>query len=385
MTHWAEHTVWWHVYPLGFTGAPTRPTPEERALTPRLTHITNNLDYLIELGGNGLALGPIFTSNSHGYDTLDYFEIDPRLGTMADFDELVRACKERGIRIMLDGVFNHVGKGSKYQHLVATDSVFEGHGDLLTLDHSNPATADLVADVMNFWLDRGADAWRLDAAYSVPIPFWEQVAPRVYEANPDAWIMGEVIHGDYVAHARPINSVTQYELWKSIWSSLKDDNFFELDWNLKRHNELLESFLPYTFIGNHDVTRIATQVGLAKAALALVILMTTAGTPAIYYGDELGYEGLKEERLGGDDAVRPFFKQGESPMLALHQQLIGLRRRHPWLTWARTETVDITNTDLHYRAFDQSGATIDVFLNLEGHPTATIKPDDEQEIHVSLT
>lgn len=385
MTHWSEHTIWWHVYPLGFCGAPVRPAEEERGLTPRLRHITANLDYLIELGCNGLALGPIFTSATHGYDTLDYFDIDPRLGSMDDFRELVRECQSRGIRIMLDGVFNHVGRDSKYEHLVARDSVFEGHGDLLTLDHANPATADLVAEVMNFWLGEGADAWRLDAAYSVPIPFWEQVTPRVYAAHPDAWIMGEVIHGDYAGYARPINSVTQYELWKSIWSSLNDENFFELDWNLKRHNELLADFLPYTFVGNHDVTRIATKVGLPKAALALTILLTTAGVPAIYYGDELGYEGLKEDKLGGDDAVRPFFKPGSSPMLELHQRLIAFRRRHPWLTHATTETIEITNTHLHYRSKGPESQSIDVVLDLGDRPQARISSENEDEIFVSLT
>lgn len=385
MTHWAEHTMWWHVYPLGFTGAAVRPTPEERALTPRLNYIADQLDYLIELGCNGLALGPIFTSHTHGYDTINFYEIDPRLGSMADFDHLVAECKSRGIRIMLDGVFNHVGHDSEYGNLVAQDSVFEGHGDLLTLDHSRPETIELVANVMNFWLGRGIDAWRLDAAYSVPIDFWAAVAPRVYAQHPEAWLMGEVIHGDYAAFAKPIDSVTQYELWKSIWSSLKDENFFELEWTLQRHNDFLRSFLPLTFIGNHDVTRIATQVGSPKAALALTILMTVGGAPAIYYGDELGYTGLKEERLGGDDIVRPFFRPGTSPMLELHQRLIAFRRRHPWLTHAETETVDISNTRFHYRSKAKDGQSIDVILELSGQPHARILSHDEAEIFISLT
>lgn len=380
MTHWSEHTIWWHAYPLGFCGAPVRPTPEERVLTPRLKHLTSQLDYLIELGCSGLALGPIFTSNSHGYDTTNFYEIDPRLGTQADFEELVSECHARGIRIMLDGVFNHVGHGSSYQHLVAQDSVFEGHGDLLTLDHANPATVDLVADVMNFWLDKGVDAWRFDAAYSVPLDFWRQVTPRVKQAHPDAWFMGEVIHGDYAGFAEAMDSVTQYELWKSIWSSLKDDNFFELDWNLKRHNELLESYLPYTFIGNHDVTRIVTQVGRARAALATVLLFTLPGIPAVYYGDELGYEGLKEERLGGDDAVRPFFQPGNNEMLALYQQLIGLRRRHAQLTTARVETLELANELIRYRCGD-----VEVRLQLGDATSADIAAPGEEPIRVQLT
>lgn len=385
MTHWSEHTIWWHVYPLGFTGAPVRPTDAERALTPRLDHITGQLDYLIKLGCNGLALGPIFSSVSHGYDTLDYFEIDPRLGTMTNFENLVAACKAKGIRLMLDGVFNHVGLGSPYQHLVAQDSVFEGHGDLPTLDHTNPATADLVAEVMSFWFAKGVDAWRLDAAYSVPILFWDSVIPRVKTQFPDSWFMGEVIHGDYPAFATAMDSVTQYELWKAIWSSLKDNNFFELDWTLQRHNELLDKFLPYTFIGNHDVTRIATQIGEPKAALALTILMTVGGTPAIYYGDELGHEGLKEEKLGGDDAVRTFFQPGANATLELHQRLIAFRRRHPWLTHAKTQSLNLSNEQLSYRSSGPQGEEILVHLNLDGNPRAAIEVPGGELFKVFLT
>ncbi|QMV84147.1 alpha-amylase [Corynebacterium hindlerae] len=385
MSHWSEHTIWWHAYPLGFTGAPVRPTPEERALTHRLDYLTDALDHLITLGCNGLALGPIFTSHTHGYDTTNYFDIDPRLGTMADFQKLVSACKQRGIRIMLDGVFNHVGAGSHYEHLVRPDTVFEGHADLHTLDHSREETSDLVAEVMNFWLDHGIDAWRLDAAYSVPLEFWRATLPKVYEKHPDAWIMGEVIHGDYAAFADAMNSVTQYELWKAIWSSLKDNNLFELDWNLQRHNTFLDSFTPYTFIGNHDVTRIATQVGLPKAALALTILMTVGGVPSIYYGDEFGYEGLKEERLGGDDAVRPMFHLGDSPMLALHQELIAFRRRHPWLTTARTTSTSLENTRMSYRSTGPNGEYVDATIELEPEPVAHIVSPNEPTITIQLT
>ncbi|MEJ5928575.1 alpha-amylase family protein [Corynebacterium sp. H128] len=388
MTHWSEHTIWWHVYPLGFTGAPVRPTPDERILSHRLKHIENSLDYLIELGCNGLALGPIFSAHTHGYDTIDFYSIDPRLGNMADFESLVSACKKRGIRIMLDGVFNHVGSDSNYAELSQRDHVFEGHDNLHTLDHSSPAVKELISDVMNFWLDKGIDSWRLDAAYAVPIEFWSSVIPRVHKAHPDAWIMGEVIHGDYPAYAAPINSVTQYELWKSIWSSLADGNFFELDWTLQRHNNLLDHFIPLTFIGNHDVTRIATKVGKAKAALALTILMTVGGIPAIYYGDEQGYEGSKEDRLGGDDEVRPFFPLDQpdgNPTFELHQRLIAFRRRHPWLTTARTQQLELENTRLRFRSTGANQQAVEVLLELGDAPYAQISVAEEPDIHIQLT
>ncbi|AKK04228.1 alpha-amylase family glycosyl hydrolase [Corynebacterium epidermidicanis] len=384
---WTRDTIWWHVYPLGFTGAAVRPANDsERALTPRLRHIESWLDYLIELGCNGLALGPIFQSRTHGYDTTDYFTIDPRLGSLSDFDSLVATCHAKGIRIMLDGVFNHVASGH-FPELVLADHVFEGHESLQTLDHSRPETAEMVRDVMKFWLDRGIDAWRLDAAYAVPAEFWDSVIPEVQRDFPESWFIGEVIHGEYPAFASHIGSITQYELWKATFSSLNDANFYELDWCLQRHQQLLSNFIPYTFIGNHDVTRIASQVGAPKAALALTLLMTVPGIPAIYYGDEQGFTGVKEEREGGDDAIRPMFPSSPfppNPMFELHQRLIAFRRRHAWLVDAHVETLHLDNE--HYRFRAHSGeAWVEVELWLTGQPRAVISAHDEVEIHVQLT
>ena len=115
---------------------------------------------------------------------------------------------------------------------------------------------------MSYWCDRGVDAWRLDAAYAVAPTFWRAVLPRVRQRHPDVWVFGEMIHGDYAAYVRDsgLDAVTQYELWKAVWSSINDANFHELDWALTRHNEFLDTFVPLTFIGNHDVTRIASRL-----------------------------------------------------------------------------------------------------------------------------
>ena len=196
MPDWVEHVVWWQVYPLGFVDAPVAAQPE---VVHRLPRLQNWLDYLIELGASGLALGPIFASASHGYDTVDHFRIDPRLGDEQDFRELVGAAHARGIRVLLDGVFNHVGldfpmfvegraewfhlyPGGEYEH-------FEGHRDLVTLNHDSEVVVDFVVDVMCHWLERGADGWRLDAAYAIPAGFWARVLPRVRERFPDAYIV----------------------------------------------------------------------------------------------------------------------------------------------------------------------------------------------------
>ena len=169
-------------------------------------------------------------------------------------------------------------------------ATFEGRESLAALNHDSAEVRDLAVQVLTHWLDRGASAWRLDAAYGIDPAFWASVLPAVRERHPDAWFTGEVIHGDYTGfvEASTVDTVAQYELWKAIWSSLADVNFYELDWCLGRHNELLESFIPATFVGNHDVTRIASKVGAAKAALAVVLLMTVGGVPSVYYGDEQG-------------------------------------------------------------------------------------------------
>ena len=370
---WVDHLIGWHVYPLGFVGAPTR--LESQEVSHRLAHLEAWLDHAVALGCSGLALGPVFSSASHGYDTVDYFTIDPRLGDDDDFDHLLLAAHARGLSVLLDGVFNHVSRrnrivqdaqsagpdsdaGRMVRWCAGHFDVFEGHSDLVTLNHDNPAVREHVTRIMNYWCGRGVDGWRLDAAYSVNPEFWAAVLPPVREKYPDVWIFGEVIHGDYagIVRASGMDSVTQYELWKGIWSSIESRNFFELDHALGRHNEFSDVFTPVTFVGNHDVTRIASRVGQDGAVLATAILATIGGIPLIYYGDELASRGVKEERFGGDDDIRPVFPASPADLsnlgadtLRAHQNLLGLRRRHPWLVDARTESLDLTNERYVYR------------------------------------
>ena len=374
---WVEHAIWWQLYPLGFVGAfPADPPPS--ADEHRLRRIAAWFDHALELGASGIALGPLFASQTHGYDTVDHYAIDPRLGDDADFDHLIAEARSRGLRILLDGVFNHVGTefGHYREALDGGDDSwfrkgrngfanFEGHDGLIALNHRNPAVVDYVVDVMLHWLRRGADGWRLDAAYAVPDRFWAEVLPRVRSEFPDAWFVGEVIHGDYAGTvaASTVDSVTQYELWKAIWSSLNDGNFHELDHALTRHGEFLDAFVPMTFLGNHDVTRIASRLDDERyVGHALALVLTIGGTPSVYAGDEWAYRGVKEERVGGDDAVRPEFPVAPSEAehlghdaFRLHQHLIGLRRRHPWLHTARTSALHLANRQYVYRVSSEQG------------------------------
>jgi cyclomaltodextrinase len=400
MAPWAEHAIWWQVYPLGFTGAEPAALPgfsgENGAAYPRdtiphrLPHLAGWLDYVVELGCNGLLLGPVFAAETHGYDTIDHFRIDPRLGDDEDFDDLVAQARARGVRIVLDGVFNHVGrrfpafaaaqaalaaggdgglpaaagtpaaKWFKPDAATGDFEVFEGHHQLVKLNHDQPEVVAYVTEVMRYWLERGASGWRLDAAYAVPAQFWQDVLPGVRAAFPDAWFLGEMIHGDYAGYAARagLDSITQYELWKAIWSSLDNRNFYELDHALGRHNAFCDAgLLPQVFVGNHDVTRLASAIGdPALHGHALAVLFTMPGIPSVYYGDEQAFRGLKEHRAGGDDEIRPAFPASPAglapygwPTYRLHQRLIGFRRRHPWLARARTATVHLSNTAMAIR------------------------------------
>lgn len=399
---WVRHAIAWHVYPLGALGAATLCPPGDpedpgspagqAAGEHRLLRLVPWLDHLIALGANVLLLGPVFSSMSHGYDTVDYYRLDPRLGTNEDLTELIEQAHARGIKVVLDGVFNHTGiahpsfaglahtgprspeagtyrltwpEGAWTPGTPPSDYArFEGQDWLPELNHDDPAVIEMVYEVMARWCEAGVDGWRLDAAYAVPPAFWRQVLPRLRSRFPEVYVFGEVIHGDYaqVVKDSGMDSVTQYELWQAIWHSLAEENFYELAWCLGRHQAMLELFVPWTFLGNHDTTRVATAVGdRRRLPHALALLMTLPGTPAVYYGDEVGLEARKEERLGGDDAVRPGLPAtawsreeagrggAGAQVLQLYRQLIALRRRLPWLHDAKVTTVHLDNRLLSLR------------------------------------
>ncbi|NQX28256.1 alpha-amylase [Microbacteriaceae bacterium VKM Ac-2854] len=393
--NWADTAIWWHVYPLGFVGADTTRNPHD-AVVHALPRLSGWLDEVLALGANGLLLGPIFDSETHGYDTIDHLRVDPRLGDEADVAALIAACHERGIRILFDGVFNHVGRAHPWwqeavaagpgsaaaDRFAAGDRVidglsvtpFEGHDALVTLNHENAEVRAMVQSVLAHWLERGIDGWRLDAAYAVAADFWRAVIDPLRELFPAAWFVGEVIHGDYVGYVEEsgLDSVTQYELWKAIRNSLQEQNLFELDWTLQRHNTFAAAFLPMTFVGNHDVTRFVSAIDDERNhGHAVALLMFVAGTPSVYAGDESGLRGVKEERAGGDDAVRPEFPESPWPRTELfhtHQAAIAFRRQHPWLARASVRSEQLTNESALLVATGTEGQRATLALNLSDVP-----------------
>jgi cyclomaltodextrinase len=338
------------------------------------------------------------------------FRIDRRLGDDMDVDRFIQDAHQRGLRALLDGVFNRVsrrfdrfvdvtssrGKGPNagWFRLTGDDrepegfraGCFEGHRELVSLNRANPAVLDWAVAVATRWLERGCDGWRLDAAYAVAPEFWRGFTDRVRARFPDALLFGEMIHGDYAGFVTRtgFDSVTQYELHKAIWSSLNDANFFELSWSLERHRALVDSFVPMTFVGNHDVTRLLSVLeDPTHAGHALAVLFTVPGSPLVYYGDEVGARGIKEHRAGGDDAVRPAFATLPSPeaggeasgLFALHQHLIAFRRERPWLTDGVLSFEHLANESIGYVVRERFGtAEVAVTLNLGKVPIVSIRP-----------
>jgi cyclomaltodextrinase / maltogenic alpha-amylase / neopullulanase len=181
-----------------------------------------------------------------------------------------------------------------------------------------------------------------------------------------------------------VDSVTQYELWKAIWSSLNDRNLFELAHALRRHGEFARTFLPQTFVGNHDVTRLASRLTDARhARLALALLCTLPGVPTVYYGDEWALRGVKEDREGGDDAVRPAFPPTPEPPTGeaaateeLHRRLIAVRRRNPWLAGATIAEPDVLTNDVLAVRLASGADVLAVVLNVGDTPAAVRLPFD---------
>jgi glycosidase len=376
--------VLYQLHAVGAAGVPWR-NPDVHAAQPSgrgLKVLTDWLGRVDDLGCGAVLLTPIFVSSTHGYDTVDPFRVDQRLGDDDDFAALVDACHRRDLALVLDGVVNHVGRafphfldvieqgvGSAYAGWFHLDPAgddgdgfgyhcFEGHRELPSLNHESPEVLDWAEAVARHWLDRGTDGWRFDAAYAIPPAFLAELTARIHRHHPEAFLFGEMIHGDYAGFvaATGLDSVTQYELHKALWSSLNDANLFELAWALDRHRGFVERFTPLTFVGNHDVTRLRSQLhDPAHLGVAVAALLTLPGIPGIYYGDELGWEGVKEHRAGGDDAIRPPLPPADRPLtgdeaatLALHRALVALRNERPWLTRATLEVTAVENRRLSY-------------------------------------
>lgn len=336
---WYDEAVFYHIYPLGVTGAPKQNTygePEHRlnTLIPWISHIC-------ELGCNALYIGPLFESVGHGYETTDYRKLDSRLGTNEDLKNFVKECHAQGIRVILDGVFNHVGRdffafqdlkenrensgykdwfcnvnfwgNNEYNDGFSYDN-WGGYNLLVKLNQRNPEVCGYLCDVMRFWVQEfDIDGIRLDAADVLDFGFMQALRHTANEVKQDFWLMGEVIHGDYTrwVNEGTLHSVTNYHLHKALYSGHNDHNYFEIAHTVRRQQDMggnsAQGLKLYNFVDNHDVERIYTKLRQKAHFIPVhILLYTLPGIPSIYYGSEFGIEGKKERY--SDDSLRPALK-----------------------------------------------------------------------------
>ena len=332
---WYDEAVFYHIYPLGMTGAPKlneygEPVERLNKLLPWISHIKN-------IGCNAIYIGPLFESVGHGYETTDYKKLDSRLGTNETLKNFVAECHAQGIKVIFDGVFNHTGRdffafkdikenreNSRYKDWYCNVNFWGnnsyndgfsyqnwgGYDLLVKLNQKNPEVINYICDVIRFWVSEfDVDGIRLDAADVMDFDYMKALRRTANEVKPDFWLMGEVIHGDYIrwANADTLHSVTNYHLHKALFSGYNDHNFFEIAHTVKRLNDMCGGvFKLYNFVDNHDVERIMSKLSTPKGFVPVhILLYTLPGVPSIYYGSEFGIEGKKAHGADADAPLRP--------------------------------------------------------------------------------
>lgn len=335
---WAYNSVFYQIYPLGFCGAPLQNDGE---IKPRILKVIDWVDHFLNLGVDAIYFSPVFLSDTHGYDTRDFRQIDNRLGSEEDFKTVCETLHQNGIKIVLDGVFHHVGRGfwafqdvcekkwdSPYKDWFYINfdgnsnyndgfwyEGWEGHFELVKLNLQNEAVVEHIFSCIRQWVDIfSIDGLRLDVAYSLDPNFIKRLRNLCDQLKSDFFLVGELLHGDYNQFVREdmLDSCTNYECYKGLYSSFNTMNMFEIthsllrqfgpeNWTLYKNKHL------FNFVDNHDVTRIASLLENPKhLPLIYALLFSMPGIPCIYYGSEWGAEGKKEQ--GSDAALRPSFE-----------------------------------------------------------------------------
>lgn len=395
---WIQSALFYHIYPLGLCNAPTENHGGEPVSRIRCIH--DWIPHLKRMHINAIYFSPLWESGTHGYDTVDYTTLDRRLGTNEDLEVLCKALHENGIRIVLDGVFNHVGRGFfAFQDLLRNKEQsqyrdwfcnlnFGGsnrfgdpfwyeswHGceELVKLNLRNDAVASYLERAILEWIDRyDIDGIRFDAADCVDRDFFRRIRRAVKSRKPDCWLMGELIHGDYAQWANPemLDSSTNYECWKGIWSSHNDKNYFEINYGINRQSGqhgIYKNLLLYNFADNHDVSRLASQLKDERhLPLVYALLYAMPGIPSVYYGSEFALKA--EKRKDSDWNLRPALDIhalcGErSSLCAFLYGLGALYAAYPVLHEGAFATVEVRNQQLVFRRGEGDSALYCV-LNL---------------------
>ena len=395
---WAYNSIFYQIYPIGFCGAPVH---NDGVCVPRIRKLMDWSEYLQTLGVDSILLNPIFESDNHGYDTRDFKTIDCRLGTNEDFKEVCEDLHKHNVKIVLDGVLNHVGRGfwafkdvqekkwdSPYKdwfHISFDGNScyndgfwyegWEGHFELVKLNLQNPAVVDYLMECVKYWIDEfDIDGLRLDVAYSLDHNFMRRLRSYTQELKPDFALIGEVLFGDYniIVNDEMLHSCTNYECYKGLYSSFNSMNMFEIahslhrqfgsdQWCIYRGKHLM------TFVDNHDVTRLASILTNKKhIPLAYGLLMGMPGIPCLYYGSEWAEQG--EKAPDNDYALRPCFEEPKpNELTEFIKKLIRVRQESDALCNGAYKNVVIQNHQLVFERCSEKERVI-VAINAADYP-----------------
>lgn len=395
---WAYNSIFYQIYPIGFCGAPVH---NDGVCVPRIRKLMDWSEYLQTLGVDSILLNPIFESDNHGYDTRDFKTIDCRLGTNEDFKEVCEDLHKHNVKIVLDGVFNHVGRGfwafkdvqekkwdSPYKdwfHISFDGNScyndgfwyegWEGHFELVKLNLQNPAVVDYLMECVKYWIDEfDIDGLRLDVAYSLDHNFMRRLRSYTQELKLDFALIGEVLFGDYniIVNDEMLHSCTNYECYKGLYSSFNSMNMFEIahslhrqfgsdQWCIYRGKHLM------TFVDNHDVTRLASILTNKKhIPLAYGLLMGMPGIPCLYYGSEWAEQG--EKAPDNDYALRPCFEEPKpNELTEFIKKLIRVRQESDALCNGAYKNVVIQNHQLVFERCSEKERVI-VAINAADYP-----------------
>lgn len=394
---WAYESVFYQIYPLGFVGAPFE---NDGVLTHRIEKVADWIPHIEKLGANAIYFSPVFDSDTHGYNTRDYRVIDPRLGTNEDFSSLTKNLHEHGIRVVLDGVFNHVGRGfwafqdvlknrweSPYKdwffiHFDGNSNYndglwyegWEGCYDLVKLNLRNEEVVQHIFSCIKGWVEEfDIDGLRLDVAYCLDHDFLRRLRSFCNDLKPDFFLVGETLHGDYnqIMNDSMLHSVTNYECYKGLHSSFNSMNMFEIvhsllrqfgpeQWTLYRGKHLL------SFVDNHDVTRIASLLNNERhLPLIYALAYTMPGIPCVYYGSEWGAKARKEE---GDPALRACFDAPhQTDLTDFISRLSAVKKASNALNYGDFRSVVLTNKQCIFERKTAEERVL-VAINADGEP-----------------
>ncbi|MGM9552591.1 MAG: alpha-amylase family glycosyl hydrolase [Clostridia bacterium] len=335
---WAYESVFYQIYPLGLCGAPFE---NDSVPQSRITKLIPWAEHIKKVGANAVYFCPIFESDNHGYNTRDFFKTDCRLGTIDDFKKVFEEFHSKGIRIVIDGVFNHVGRGfwafrdvcekrenspylnwfninlsgnSNYNDGLWYEG-WEGNYDLVKLNLKNPQVKNHIFEAVKFWINElGIDGIRLDVAYLLDHDFLRELRRLTDSLKEDFFLVGEVLHtsnNDYISSDK-LHSITNYSCYKGLYSSFNSMNMFEIIHSLSRLFGP-EQWCAYrdthmlSFVDNHDVSRIASILQNENhLPLVYALMFSMPGIPCVYYGSEWGEKADKSQ---GDPALRPAFDE----------------------------------------------------------------------------